>query len=313
MAWWPWVRRGATLAPLVHELSPEDYPAAAAIMDQAPLETVLMRGWLDAGPDRLARGQRFLGLYHGGNHLQAVCWSGANIIPWGFDTAGLELLARRLSRTRIMANSIVGAADQVLGLWERVQRYFRQPREVRPHQLSMVWQGSRGDGGVCPSGKAGVGAVQSHAGINRINRVRPAFPQEFDLVLPASVAMFTEELGYDPTESGGAYAQRARELVAAERTFVQIGRDWHGAARLEFKADIGALAGGVAQIQGVYVPPELRGQGIASAGMAAVAAQVSARYQAQVHLYVNDFNLPAVRAYEKAGFVTAGEYATVLL
>ena len=82
---------------------------------------------------------------------------------------------------------------------------------------------------------------------------------------------------------------------------------------MEFKADIGAYAGGIAQIQGVWVLPELRGQGIAAPCMASVARMVQARLGATVHLYVNDFNLCAVRAYEKAGFIHVGDYATIML
>ena len=267
-------------------------------MDKAPIETVLMREWLDTGARRLARGQRFLGLYDGEQQLVAVCWCGVNIIPWGFDSAGLDLLARRLQRMPLIANSLVGTADQVLPLWERMAPYFRQPHEVREHQISMIWKG------------AGSEIAKSSSAL--ISAVRPATISEYQLVFPASVAMISEELGYDPTASGSFYARRVRELVAAGRTYVQLGADSQGAARVDFKADVGAIAGGVAQLQGVYVLPELRGQGLASRAIASVAQQVSQRFGTTVHLYVNDYNLPAVRAYEKAGFEPVGEYATVM-
>lgn len=282
----------------VRELALSDYPAAAALMTRAPLETVLMRSWLDAPPHEISPMQHFVGLYEQ-DTLQAICWTGANIIPWGFDESGLALLARYLLRQRLIANSLVGDAGQVLGLWRFLRTRYRRPREVRAHQLSMVWQG------------AAAGSPASS--LNDVDTgLSLAQPDDFALVFPASVAMFTEEMGYDPSSRDDYFAMRVRALLAEGDTYVRFGRDYTGQKILQFKADVGARAAGVVQIQGVYVPPSLRGQGLASAAMRTLAQQVSTRFKAAVHLYVNDFNLPAVRAYEKAGFVTVGEYATVL-
>ena len=59
-----------------------------------------------------------------------------------------------------------------------------------------------------------------------------------------------------------------------------------------FKADVGSVALGVAQIQGVWVAPRWRGQGLAGPAMAAVVEQVRAEIAEVVTLYVNDFNAP---------------------
>lgn len=269
-----------------------DYVAAAELMAQAPVETVLMRGWLDHLPPS---GQHFVGYFSDDGALQAVCWNGANIIPWGFTAESRAALAHYFSRARVYANSLVGAAEQVLPLWELVRSDFHAPREVRAHQLSMVWQG------------------ESASVVSADSQVRIADPREFDVVFPASAAMFLEEVGYDPRERGGFYAKRVRALISQGFTFVRMGRDVRGHQRVEFKADVGAFAGGVAQIQGVWVTPELRGRGLAAPAMVAVAQQIRRRFGVTVHLYVNDFNMPAVRTYEKAGFTVVGEYATVLL
>ncbi|MDD7465326.1 MAG: GNAT family N-acetyltransferase [Actinomycetaceae bacterium] len=276
----------------VRKLGRADYPAAAELMRHAPVETVLMRGWLD---QPAPSGQYFLGYFADNGDLQAVCWNGANIIPWGFDAESLAELAGYLAGSRIFANSLVGAAQQVMPLWELLRPTFAAPREVRAHQLSMLWQGER----------ASVVAADS--------RVRAATRSEFGLVFPASVAMFVEEVGYDPSAKGNFYAKRVRSLIEQGWTFVRMGYDYYGRQRVEFKADIGAFAGGVAQVQGVWVAPDLRGRGLAAPAMVAVAQQMRQRFGVSVHLYVNDFNVPAVRTYEKAGFTVVGEYATVLL
>ena len=81
---------------------------------------------------------------------------------------------------------------------------------------------------------------------------------------------------------------------------------------VEFKAEVGAIGFGVAQIQGVWVPPHLRGQGRAIAGMAAVVNAIRAEIAPCAALYVNDFNTAAIAVYRRIGFRTVGEYATVL-
>ena len=55
------------------------------------------------------------------------------------------------------------------------------------------------------------------------------------------------------------------------------------------------------------MPPDRRGEGLAVAGMAAVVELVQATIAPTVSLYVNDWNEPARRAYERVGFrETAG-------
>ena len=80
-----------------------------------------------------------------------------------------------------------------------------------------------------------------------------------------------------------------------------------------FKADVGSVALGVAQIQGVWVAPRWRGHGLAVPAMAAVVEQVRAEVAPVVTLYVNDFNASARATYARVGFTEIGSFATVLL
>lgn len=251
-----------------------------------PVATVLIRSGLERNARELC-----LGYFSDDGELSALCWNGAYLVPYGFDEAGLDALATHLKHTERIASSLVGPADQVMGLWERIEASYPSPYDIRENQPSMVYSG--------------------HPQVRPDPQVRHAEIGESNIVLPASAAMFTEEVGYDPTAFGNAYAMRVSSLISGRRTFVRMGLK-DGAVRVEFKADIGADAGEVAQIQGVWTAPDLRGQGIASRAMVAVAELARKRYPT-VSLYVNDFNLPARRAYEKAGFEQVGTYATVLL
>jgi predicted GNAT family acetyltransferase len=62
----------------------------------------------------------------------------------------------------------------------------------------------------------------------------------------------------------------------------------------------------------VWVRPDQRGRGYGTAGLATVIARALELAPA-VSLYVNDFNRPARRVYEKLGMRPAGAMATVLL
>ena len=78
-----------------------------------------------------------------------------------------------------------------------------------------------------------------------------------------------------------------------------------------FKAEVGIVTPGAAQIQGVWTTPDRRGEGVASAGVAAIVLE-ALRMSESVSLYVNDFNTSALRVYEKVGFTRHGTLASVL-
>ena len=139
--------------------------------------------------------------------------------------------------------------------------------------------------------------------------VRRVERSELDVLLPAAVAMFTEEVGVSPLagDGGALYRARVGELVAAGRSFARI-----EGGRVLFKAEVGAVGGETCQVQGVWVDPELRGQGLGVAGMAAVVRLVRQSIAPVVSLYVNDFNTPARRAYERVGFAEVGTFTSVL-
>ncbi|MCY7289218.1 MAG: GNAT family N-acetyltransferase, partial [Cryobacterium sp.] len=140
-------------------------------------------------------------------------------------------------------------------------------------------------------------------------QVRLARFDEVDVVMPAAAAMFTEEIGYPPYRgSGQLYRQGIASMIRRGHTFVRV-ED----GEVVFKADVGSVALGVAQVQGVWVAPRRRGQGLAGPAMAAVVALVRAEIAPVVTLYVNDFNAPARATYARVGFTEIGSFATVLM
>lgn len=277
-------------------LTDADVPAALAVCAQVPVDSVLAAARLTAAAQLgLARAGGTLWGWERDGELRAVCWSGANLVPVVPPGAeeSVEAFARLARHATRRSSSIVGERSAVLALWELLERHWPAAREVRADQPSMVIDTDP------------LAAADPH--------VRRSRPEDYDLVLPACIAMFTEEVGYSPASGPmGPYETRVRHLVEQGRSWARFEGDGPG-RRVLFKAEVGAVACGVAQVQGVWVRPDRRGEGLAVAGMAAVVQDVRRTLAPTVSLYANDFNAPALAVYRRVGFRQVGTWATVLL
>lgn len=247
---------------------------------------VTANGLVDTDPWRI--GGDLLGAFEGDELIGAV-YVGANLVPIETTAQSRDAFIAHLAKGPRRCSSLVGNAEEVLHLWSGLASRWGPAREVRADQPLM--------------------AIDREPRVEADPSVRPVRADEVDVLLPASVAMFTEEVGVSPMSGGmgSAYRTRVAELVGAGRAYARIEE-----GRVVFKAEVGAAANGVCQIQGVWVTPARRGEGLSASGMAAVVALARAGVAPCVSLYVNDFNRPARAAYLRAGFDTVGTFATVL-
>ena len=223
---------------------------------------------------------------------RSVCWASANVVPAGATNAALRAFARALTRQRASVASVFGPRPQVEALWAQLEGSWGAPRTVRRSQPLLA-----------------TSTRPSDLGVGLDPRVRPARADEVDLVLPAAEHMFTHEIGYRPyTGSARFYRSALAGLIARGRTYVLV-ED----GEVVFKADIGSLALGAAQLQGVWVAPSRRGTGLSVPALATVLDDVLARDASLVSLYVNDFNAPALAAYARLGLTQVGEYQSIIL
>lgn len=221
--------------------------------------------------------------------IAGVCFAGANLVPASSSASALRMFAERARRQGRRCSSIVGPRQQVAELWRLLEPQWGPAREVR-HQQPLL-------------------AISGPAQVDPDPFVRRVRDDELGLLLPACIDMFTEEVGVSPlgSDGGSLYRARVRELITSGRSFARIDD-----GRVVFKAEIGALSSYACQVQGVWVDPELRGTGLAAPAMAAVVAAARATLAPVVSLYVNGYNEPAQRAYQRVGFRSAGEFSTVL-
>ena len=276
-------------------LNDADLPAAALFCATMPVESVLAANRIEAvtRSGLSASGGQLWG-YESAGKLKAVCWAGANlvpVVPAGLDEA-LDAFANLARAHGRRCSSIVGESDAALGLWARLADSWAKPREIRGNQPSL--------------------AIDADPLVEPDPFVRHSLPNEYHLILPACVQMFTEEVGYSPASGlNGPYETRVRSLIADDRSFVRLVRG-PGGVEVAFKAELGAVAGRVAQVQGVWVAPALRGRKLSEAGMAAVVVMTRTDVAPIVSLYVNDYNTRALAAYYRVGFTQVGTFATVL-
>jgi hypothetical protein len=228
------------------------------------------------------------GYYADDQRLVSLCYSGANLMPVEATPNAAKQFAERARRSGRHCSSIVGPTRPVEAMWQILMLPWGPARDVRRQPLMAI---------------DGEPACDPEPGVRRVRL------DELETLLPASIAMFTEEVGVSPVgnDGGALYRARVAELVAEGRAFALI-ED----GRVRFKAEVGSATNQACQIQGVWVDPELRGQGLGSRGTAAVVNFARESIAPIVSLYVNDFNVPARRAYERAGFTTVGSFTSVL-
>jgi GNAT superfamily N-acetyltransferase len=232
-------------------------------------------------------GAAVIGVFNDGV-LVGACWTGANLVPVQLDPAfaGLVAAAANISGRRYA--SAFGPAEPVLALHAELEGLGHTAHEVRAEQPLMTLSGPPS---VEPNRELALGRLA-----------------DFDRILPACAAMFEEEVGYSPFLGGREfYSRRVEGLIRQGHSLVHV----NPAGEVVFKAELGAVTADVTQIQGVWMNPLYRGQGLSSGYMAAVVEK--ARKIAPVtSLYVNGFNARARAAYERVGFREVGTFATVL-
>jgi len=275
---------------MIVTLTQADWPRLKPLIDANPVETIFLSSRIERfGLGAAGLGCPVLGVIEGGQ-LRAAVHFGANLMAVG-DPDCLDQAIERIG-PRSRTQSILGPAVTVnrlyAGLVQRWGASWAQVRELRPHQPLMIWR--RGDPiPVAPDPRMHV------------------IPRgELDIYYRAAVRMYTEEVGVSPLDATNSYRHYVEYLIDEHRAFgaADDGEVW-------FKTDIGSSYGSICQIQGVWLEPSRRGKGLAEPLMAGALWLMDPCWQT-ISLYVNDFNVRARRMYDRLGFQTVGELATVL-
>jgi predicted GNAT family acetyltransferase len=270
-------------------LGPADLPEALEVLATDPVVNVFVeyRSRMTQLDPRWLGGQMWG--YVADGQLQSLCHVGANMVPVAGTAESCAAFARRALRQRRFSSTIVGPKDAVQMLWADLADDWGTPRDTRwdqPHLQTSVVPDSPGD----PA-------------------VRRTTPEEIDTLYPACVAMYEEEVGISPEVDGGRNLYRARvaQLVNRGWSFSRI-ED----GKVVFKAEVACATPTACQVQGVWVAPERRGEGLCTRGMATVVEVALREIAPTVALYVNGHNVPARAAYERVGFRQSATFSTIM-
>ncbi|KAA1420568.1 GNAT family N-acetyltransferase [Mumia zhuanghuii] len=272
----------------VRVLREGDLPALQVLIDRDPIVNLFVDH--RAASTRLS--PRWLGGeiwgYFEDDALVSACHVAANMVPVEATAEAVAAFAERARLTGRLSSSIVGPRAAAVGLWERVQEAWGPARSLRLNQPFLQ--------------------TADAPLVTPDPRLRAVLIDEVDVLYPASVAMFEEEVGESPELPGrNSYRARVTQLVARGWAYAII-ED----GEVLFKAEVGSASAKGCQIQGVYVAPQHRGKGLGTAGMAAVVERVRREVAPVVSLYVNDYNHVARAVYERVGFVQTETFASVL-
>lgn len=270
-------------------LGVDDLPEYNRLLAQDPVANcVAAERTLPAALDERMSGGRTFG-YFVDDQLRSALYAGPNLLLIAVDADAALAMGRRLAMSYRMCSAIVGYTESVQSIWRELQPVWGPAREERLDQPLMS---IAGDPLVDPD-----------------TRVRLAQASELEQVFAAAVDMFTHEVGVSPIVGGRAAAYRARvsHSIRSQRTYVLF-----ESGELIFKAEVGSVALGCSQLQGVWVHPERRGEGISAPALAATVVGVQRDHSPTVSLYVNRHNEVAMRAYERVGFTTRAIFATIL-
>src|SRR3954452_13298853 len=159
----------------VRVLDDRDLSAVLEILGRDPIANVFVHSRVEAAglqPWRL--GAEMWGHVVDGQ-LLGLCYAGANLVPVSGDDAALRSFADRARRQGRRCSSIVGPARLVEPLWRVLEAGWGGARDVRPGQPLMV--------------------AHRTPEIEPVPAVRRVRQEEPDVLLPASISMFTEEVG----------------------------------------------------------------------------------------------------------------------
>ncbi|HSS19527.1 MAG TPA: GNAT family N-acetyltransferase [Pyrinomonadaceae bacterium] len=148
--------------------------------------------------------------------------------------------------------------------------------------------------------------IEAHHGISGLRR---ATIEDLDLVLPVHAELAFAESGVNPLEKDPeGFRERGARRIEQGRTWVLIDRK----GELTFKAEVVAENSDVTYLEGIWVNPNARREGVGRRCMFQLAQNLLA-HSASLCLLVNDKNVAAQNLYKKLGYKIRGAYDTIFL
>lgn len=278
----------ATTSEQVEMLTGEHKAEALSFLAARPLHTVYLAGCiLDNGVvSPLNRGS-FYGYRSHDGRLEGLALIGHATL---FEARSDEALAAfaRLAQGCAQTYMLLGEMERVEGFWQRYAAGGRTPRATcRELLLELRFP---------------------FAAHKPVRGLRQATLADLALLMPVQAEMAEAESGVNPliVDPKGFRLRYARRI--------EQGRVWVLVedGRLNFKGEVISETTEVAYLEGIYVAPEQRGQGLGLRCLSQMCRHLLARTKA-LTLFINERNTEAAAFYARAGFKLRAHYDTIFL
>ncbi|HYN85114.1 MAG TPA: GNAT family N-acetyltransferase [Pyrinomonadaceae bacterium] len=257
-----------------------------AFLAAKPVHNVGLAGLVrDNGVESLLNRGRFHTCRTGRGALVGVALVGHVVLFDARSDAAIEAVAL-VARAATRKHLLMGEAEGVERFWE----FYAGDTDAGPRLVRRVVMLER--------------PAASDPGAEPVKGLRPATLADLPFVMTIQAEMAAEESGTNPLES-----DRLGFRVRCVRR-VESGRAWVCVVdgRPVFKADVIAETPEAAYVEGVYVSPETRGQGLGGRCLAQMCRALGRTGAKTVCLFADERNARARRFYEAAGFTPVGRY-----
>ena len=275
--------------PLVHALT-ESHPESEVLdfLSGRPAQAVIMSGLIrDNGFESPFNRGTFYACRDTEGRLEGVALVGHAVYVAAETPAALRAFAR-IAQGQRNAHVILGEQALVGRFWEHYAAAGQAPRVFcRELLFEQRWP---------------VSAREPVGGL------RLATLDDLMLVMPVHAAMAYEESGVNPIDVDlHGFRMRCARRIEHGRVWVLV-----EGGNLLFKADIASDTPECVYVEGVYVDPAVRQQGLGLRCLSQLGRNLLERTKT-VSALVNEQNLAAQALFNKAGYKPRGRYDTVFL
>ncbi|HEX8355040.1 MAG TPA: GNAT family N-acetyltransferase [Pyrinomonadaceae bacterium] len=273
----------------VHPLTEKDgEPEVLDFLAARPAPTVVMRGLIrDNGFESPFNRGTFYACRDRDGRLEGVALVGHATFVEARTEGALRAFAE-LAQGQRGAHMILGEQEMIRGFWEHYAPSGQQPRVFcRELLFEQRWP---------------VRACEPVPGL------RPATLEDLMLVMPVHAAMAYEESGVNPIDADlPGFRLRCARRIENGRVWVLV-----EGGELVFKADVASETPECTYVEGVYVEPASRQQGMGLRCLSQLGRTLLERSETLCAL-VNEQNLVAQSLFLKAGYRLRGYYDTIFL
>lgn len=271
------------------ELKSRDLQEVLDFLSVRPVHTVVMTSFInDNGLENPLNRGTFYGYKNAEGTLEGVALIGHTTLVEARSEEALKALAYAARASEVPLHLIMSDGSNAETFWNYLGNGYTQPRLVCEELLF---------------------EVSFPFPVQKCDReIRAARMEELQEVAEAQAAIAFMECGVDPMlKDREGFLKRVARRIEQGRIFVVFEN-----GEMLFKADIIAETSDVIYLEGIYVAPSHRGQGVGSACLAKLSLELLNRVQ-HISLLSNVTFTDAHRSYMKAGYKNTGSCVSLFV